>query len=130
MAVLAVGGALWCPLWGLLGLELLAYVAAGGYMAARAGRDVQASPLLVLVAFAQLHVSYGLGLLWGFLTAPVKFGLRPPAGPGQALAERRRLESVRVHGRIPAFFAVTHLPGRGCERGRYLERVAGWALGR
>jgi hypothetical protein len=35
----------------------------------------------VFLAFFQLHVSYGLGMLWGFVTAPLKFGLPCRRGP-------------------------------------------------
>jgi glycosyltransferase involved in cell wall biosynthesis len=80
---LAVAGLFWWPLAALLGLEMLVYVVAGSVMAVRAARAGGTSGLLVLLAFFQLHVSYGAGTLWGFLTAPFKFGLGRKA-PGDA----------------------------------------------
>ncbi|MGB2754737.1 MAG: hypothetical protein WBE00_06500, partial [Phycisphaerae bacterium] len=58
-------------------------------MARRAARGRPVSAILVVAAFAQLHVAYGLGSLWGVLTAPLKFGLRRDRGRADAIKDRR-----------------------------------------
>jgi len=84
LSILGLGvlGVFWRPAWALLAAELLGYLAAGLAMAVAAARKAGASALLIWLSFIQLHVSYGAGSLWGLLTAPLKFGLRPrpPSG--------------------------------------------------
>jgi len=79
---LSILGFFWWPFWTLLGLEMLVYLAAGLFMALKAARPGGASAFLVFLAFIQLHIWYGLGTLWGFFSAPLKFGLRRPAAEG------------------------------------------------
>jgi glycosyltransferase involved in cell wall biosynthesis len=77
MLILGCLGFLWRPAWLLLAAELVVYTLAAAGMAVAASRPAQTSALLVWLAFVQLHLSYGVGSLWGVLTAPFKFGLRP-----------------------------------------------------
>ena len=75
LVVLATAGLAWWPAWILLGLEIALYLTAGTIMAAKAARPAGASTVLVLLTFLQFHVAYGIGSLWGIITAPLKFGL-------------------------------------------------------
>ena len=84
LSLLALGalGVVWRPFWGLLAAELLVYLGTGLIMAIKAAGPADTSAFLVLAAFIQLHVGYGLGTLWGFLTLPTKFaGWRRPGPP-------------------------------------------------
>lgn len=74
---LAVASVLWWPIAVLLALVLLLYTAVGAGMALRQARAGGASALLILLAYFQLHWSYGLGSLYGVVTAPLRFGWRP-----------------------------------------------------
>lgn len=82
--LLGIGGVFWWPIWLLLAAEMATYFAAGAIMAVRAARHANAPWFLVLLAFVQLHLSYGLGSLWGLVTAPFRFGRRARKGPGRA----------------------------------------------
>lgn len=89
VAVLATGGFFWRPAGWLLLAELLVYGGAAAVFARRAAREAGAAALLVMLAFVQLHVAYGLGSLWGVVSAPFKFGLRRSRVRVEALADRR-----------------------------------------
>jgi glycosyltransferase involved in cell wall biosynthesis len=88
LLVFALGGLVFRPLWLLLGLESLAYVVAAAVVAVSASRKAETSAWLVLAAFMQLHIAYGIGSLWGALTAPIKFGWQRATRPGMAIADR------------------------------------------
>ncbi len=74
---LAALGLAWWGFWLLLAAELLLYFTVATVMAWPAARRANTSVVLVIAAFVQLHVAYGLGSLWGVLSAPFRFGLRP-----------------------------------------------------
>jgi len=87
---LAIGGLFFHPLWYLLAIELLAYLSAAGFVSLQLRKEANTSWLLLLLSFIQLHLSYGLGSLWGLLSAPFKFGLRPTHNYiGTAIADRK-----------------------------------------
>jgi len=86
---LAVGGLIWPPIGLLLAAEAALYLAAGTVHARRAACEGGASTFLVLSAFVQLHLAYGLGSVWGLMTAPFKFGLSRSRRPGSALEYTR-----------------------------------------
>ncbi len=85
LSLLGLGGLglVWTPAWLLLAAELVVYILAATGMAVVASRSAQTSAVWVWLAFVQLHVAYGLGSLWGVLTAPFKFGI-PPAPANQS----------------------------------------------
>jgi len=89
VAVLAVVGFFFRPAWLVLAAELALYLAAGCFFAAKGAREEGVSWPRVLAAFVQLHVAYGLGSLWGVLTAPIKFGRGRSKRVGEAIADRR-----------------------------------------
>lgn len=88
LAGLGLGGFFWHPLWILLVLELVVYVGAALAASAPVARTNTTSTVLVLLGFVQLHLAYGLGSLWGVLTAPLRFGLRRQS-THQAMPDRR-----------------------------------------
>lgn len=89
LMLLAVAGFWWPIAWYALGLEAFTYAAMGFAMAVRAGGETPAPAFLVFWAFVQFHMSYGVGSLWGIVTAPAKFGIGRAHGPGKVLADRR-----------------------------------------
>lgn len=89
IVLLGAGGFLWWPLWWLLAAELAVYLAAAAYFAGRTARQTRSNRLLVVWSFINLHLAYGLGSLWGVVTAPLKFGFsRQPVAP-RVLPDRR-----------------------------------------
>jgi len=89
LPVLALLGLVWWGFWVVLAAEVGLYLAASLVMARRASRRGSESTLLVMLAFWQLHVAYGVGSLWGLVTAPLKF--RWGAGrEGDAVPAKRR----------------------------------------
>ena len=129
IAGLSFGGLLWQPLWWLLAMELILYLAIGSFMAinaakysdaheqhgiqansglhsgkdgmsaqvrhavesaksAKANKEKTVNPLLVLIAFIQLHLAYGVGSLWGVISAPFKFGINRTVSHAGALPDR------------------------------------------
>lgn len=89
VVVLSVLGFFWRPAWWLLGVELALYFALALAGAVSIARRVGTSTLLTLAAFVQLHIWYGLGSLWGVLTAPFRFGLKRRSRRVDALPDRR-----------------------------------------
>lgn len=89
IAGLAIAGLFWRPAWALLGLELVVYGLAALGFSVGAARTSGASPGLVLLAFVQLHLAYGVGSLWGLLSAPFMFGFNRKKATARALADRR-----------------------------------------
>jgi len=93
LVALAALGFLWWPFWVALAAEASVYLAAGSVMAVAAARGFEHGRVrapLVLLAFVQLHVCYGLGSLWGLVSAPFKFGLRRRGAKGSAHEYERR----------------------------------------
>jgi hypothetical protein len=86
---LLIAGVLWPTAWMVLALELTAYSITGGWFAFRSARPARTSAALVLLAFGQLHVAYGMGSLWGLLSAPFVFGLKRHRKQLRTLADRR-----------------------------------------
>lgn len=76
LIVLSALGFVWPVAWIALAAVSLVYLAVGLVMARKASDGSSISPGLVLLAFIQLHLSYGIGSLWGVITAPFKFGIR------------------------------------------------------
>jgi glycosyltransferase involved in cell wall biosynthesis len=74
--------------WWLLGIELVLYAAGAACMAAFAARSQRAFAPLVWLAFLQLHLAYGVGSLWGVLTAPLRFGWPRRRRVGTAWSQR------------------------------------------
>ncbi len=74
--VLGVGGLVWWPMWLILTCLLLIYFTIAAVLAFRLALNTKTSPLLVFLAFTQLHFAYGIGSLWGVMTAPFKFGFQ------------------------------------------------------
>lgn len=81
----ALAGFVWPFFWILLAAELLLYLSVGIASAIKTGRKTNTSSLLVLIAYTQLHIPYGLGWLWGFITVPFKFGLKRTKLSGKTL---------------------------------------------
>jgi glycosyltransferase involved in cell wall biosynthesis len=75
LLALSVLGFFWWPFWLLWAAEMFVYLATGMVMAVKAAGPANTSAFLVLLAFIQLHVCYGVGTLWGFVELPLKFGL-------------------------------------------------------
>ena len=73
LPLLAALGLAWWGFWAALAAEAALYLAASLVMGWRAARRAGASTPLVMLAFWQLHVAYGVGSLWGLLTAPLRF---------------------------------------------------------
>lgn len=73
----------------LLAAEMLAYLSAATLAAYKAVAQERLSRLLVVWAYLNLHISYGVGSLVGLLTAPFRFGLRKKAVSTDALPDRR-----------------------------------------
>ncbi|HON65879.1 MAG TPA: hypothetical protein PLS23_05230, partial [Phycisphaerae bacterium] len=59
------------------------------WFAARAARQAQTSIGLVALAFIQLHLAYGIGSLWGVLSAPFVFRRREGYQVPKAISEWR-----------------------------------------
>ncbi len=89
LLIIPLAGLLWHPAWVLFGLLWVLYLAAGLSQAVPAARAACTSTGLVLLAFIQLHLAYGVGSLVGMLTAPFKLGLRRSAAGRNALPDRR-----------------------------------------
>jgi glycosyltransferase involved in cell wall biosynthesis len=87
LGILALGlaGFVWPPAWLILAFELLVYVLAALVIAFISARQTDTFAFLVFLAFVQLHLAYGIGSLWGVITAPFKFGLKRGRQPGKAL---------------------------------------------
>ena len=90
LLILAVAAVFYTPAWVRLAAELAIYAVVAIPFSISAARRASASALLTLVAFAQFHLAYGVGSLWGLLSAPLKFGRRKGRQPGRALADRRK----------------------------------------
>lgn len=86
---LALLGFLWWGFWILLVADAALYGTVATLMARRAAPSANAAPLLILRAFVELHIWYGLGSFWGLLTAPFKFGWSRQAGANIRPLERR-----------------------------------------
>lgn len=78
MLIFGLGGLVFWPLWLVLSLELLVYLTIGLVVGHKAAQKANISPVLVLLGFIQLHLAYGIGSLWGLVTAPFKFGIHRP----------------------------------------------------
>jgi len=87
--ILGALGFLWWGFWAILGAELAVYLAASLVMAARAARNKSTSLALVMLAFWQLHMAYGMGSLCGLVTAPVKWRHRTEGQADEVPPERR-----------------------------------------
>ena len=87
LSILALGlvGFLWWPAWFVLVCELLVYFTIACVFAFSLANKAKTSGILVLLAFLELHLAYGIGSLWGVLTVPFKFGLKHKCEPGRAL---------------------------------------------
>jgi len=82
-------------LGGFLGIFLLGYIALYSICALIAARKQEPARHrtkipLVMTAFLILHLSYGLGSLWGFVTTPFRFPRRNVPQVGKPLADRRQ----------------------------------------
>jgi len=89
LLVLGLVGFAWRPAWLVLTFELLVYCVVGLLEGFRLAGKARTSRLLVFLAFAQLHLAYGVGSFWGVLTMPFKFGFQRKRQPGQALEYER-----------------------------------------
>jgi len=88
LLVLAVAGVFYWPIWVILAAELALYLSACTAASIKAAKEDAVSWPLVLLSLVQLHLAYGVGSLWGVLTAPIKFGLRK-SSRAAALPDRR-----------------------------------------
>lgn len=75
LTTLLVGSLVCKPLSIPLGAETLLYIGACGAVSTKLAKKADTSAFLVMLSIMQLHLSYGLGSLCGFLSAPFKFGL-------------------------------------------------------
>lgn len=73
IACFGVAGVFFRPLWYLLAAEIVLYLSAAIGIAIPTARSAGVSVGLLMSSFVQLHLSYGLGSLWGVITAPFKF---------------------------------------------------------
>ncbi len=88
--ILAAVSTFFQPSLYLLAVEIFVYLIVGISLSFPLARKANTSPWLVFLSFIQLHFAYGTGSLWGLITAPFKFGLKPKrAFIGQAIANRR-----------------------------------------
>ncbi len=80
-------------LWPIAGIILAVYlgiyVAAATYFALSSARKDKSHWILVLFAFVVLHMGYGIGSLWGVVTAPFKFPNRRSKAVGKPLSDRK-----------------------------------------
>jgi glycosyltransferase involved in cell wall biosynthesis len=83
LLVLGCVGCFYRLAWWLLAAELLGYGLAATVTAVLTARRQRVSARWVWLAFAELHFSYGVGSLWGVVTAPLRFGW-PPKQPRRA----------------------------------------------
>jgi glycosyltransferase involved in cell wall biosynthesis len=74
---LGVLGLWWRWAWWLLAGELTLYLALAGGASLQVAREKGVSAFLLLLAYVQLHFAYGVGSIWGILSAPFKWGLPP-----------------------------------------------------
>lgn len=88
MCGLLIAGVFWWPAWVLLGMELVAYTLVGSWFAFRSAGPARAPAALVFLAFLQLHLAYGIGSLWGLISAPFVFGFSRSRAP-RPVADRR-----------------------------------------
>ena len=91
MSILVFGlmGFAWRPLWLILIFELLIYLLVALTSAISSAHKNKTYSFLVLLAFIQLHLAYGIGSLWGVITVPFKFGLKRKRQPGKVLEYHR-----------------------------------------
>ena len=70
---LCLGSFFWSPAkWVLLSCILL-YLSSAGFFSIKHSSRTKTSPILVLWSYILLHISYGIGSLWGVITIPFKF---------------------------------------------------------
>lgn len=81
--VLGAGGFFFRPLWYVLLAEIIVYISIATAAAASLARRTRTSMFLIILSFLQLHVSYGLGSLWGMIDAPFRFRARPVGANGE-----------------------------------------------
>jgi glycosyltransferase involved in cell wall biosynthesis len=87
LSLLVLGvGSIFLPIarW-LLGAEALLYASAAGLVSVRVAQRFGVNALYAFLAFIVLHVSYGVGSLWGVLTVFFRFGFRPQRKRGVSL---------------------------------------------
>lgn len=72
--ILSTAGFFFNFLWLFLISELFLYLFIAVVESIRLARNTKSSSTLVLISFIQMHIGYGIGSLWGILTAPFKFG--------------------------------------------------------
>jgi len=89
LLLLAATGAFWPPAWAGLAVVAGLYLAVGLVCAWQTRRAARASSWLVLLAFINLHLAYGIGSLAGLVAAPLKFRLKRRVPPPPALPDRR-----------------------------------------
>jgi glycosyltransferase involved in cell wall biosynthesis len=84
----ATGAFLWWPLkWILLGYVLL-YLSVACVFSIKHAHRTKTSAILVFWSFIVLHLAYGLGSVWAFITIPFKFPNRHKKITGKPLADR------------------------------------------
>lgn len=74
--------------WLILSGLLLTYTVVGLIVARRVAGPKNTASFLVFLAFLQLHLSYGLGSLWGLVSAPFRFGSAGFASSATLLKEK------------------------------------------
>ena len=79
----------WWPALVLGSAIVLVYLSVGTVMAIRVAPRFDANPVLVLWGFMTMHFPYGVGSLWGIMSAPFKFGFRPRAAGSPPAGESR-----------------------------------------
>ncbi len=91
IVALSVGALFRGGVFGIVFLGYLALYSICAFVAARKQepkKNLSNTPL-VMIAFISLHLSYGLGSLWGLLTTPFRFPRRYLSAVGKPLADRK-----------------------------------------
>ena len=89
LLILGVGTFFCWPAMFILLSEIIVYTLIAGYFAFKCKKEKKVSALYVFATFWVLHMSYGVGSLWGVITIPFKFPNRSQRTVGKVLADRK-----------------------------------------
>ncbi len=73
LLTLCLGAFLWSPAKWVLLSYILVYFSSAGFFSIKHSSRTKTSAILVLWSYILLHISYGIGSLWGVITIPFKF---------------------------------------------------------
>jgi len=84
-----IGSLAWWPIGILSLVSVFLYFLIAAFFAIRLSRNNHTSAFKIICAFVVLHFAYGIGSLWGFVTAPFKFPNRRSKAVGKSLSDRK-----------------------------------------